>query len=406
MSERGAAVIIIGAGIVGTSIAYHLAVRGCTDVLILEKAETEVTGSTARSAAGVRHQFATEINIRLSLYSIEQLKHFAEEVGGHADLKQVGYLLLVNDEQTWEDYRRNVTLQNSLGVRSCLLPGGEILNFIPGTRVDDLLGATYCPDDGYCNPHGIATGYLAGARKLGVRLKRLSPAIAVQKSAGRVVAVQTPLEVFGCEMVVNAAGPWAGQVGALAGLDIPVLPYRRCVYMTEPFALIPNDIPLTIDVGSDFYMRKENQKVLFGIMEIYQVREQLESYAARVAAERMDAQGLARLKQIIEQMHEGAAAGYAKETFETDVDLHKTIIRATQNNRMIAILATLDDQMHRIRSMWPRTPLWLDGTLAEHDLIVSCISDRDPDGAEEAMRKHLRSSCEHAIRFLMPTRMD
>ena len=142
------------------------------------------------------------------------------------------------------------------------------------------------------------------------------------------------------------------------------------------------------------------------IMEIYQVREQLESYAARVAAERMDAQGLARLKQIIEQMHEGAAAGYAKETFETDVDLHKTIIRATQNNRMIAILATLDDQMHRIRSMWPRTPLWLDGTLAEHDLIVSCISDRDPDGAEEAMRKHLRSSCEHAIRFLMPTRMD
>jgi len=265
MSERGAAVIIIGAGIVGTSIAYHLAVRGCTDVLILEKAETEVSGSTARSAAGVRHQFATEINIRLSLYSIEQLKHFTEEVGGHADLKQVGYLLLVNDEQTWEAYRRNVTLQNSLGVRACLLPGGEVLNFIPGTRVDDLLGATYCPDDGYCNPHGIATGYLARARELGVRLKRLSPAIAMQKSAGRVVSVQTPLEVFGCEMVVNAAGPWAGQVGALAGLDIPVLPYRRCVYMTEPFALIPNDIPLTIDVGSDFYMRKENQKVLFGI---------------------------------------------------------------------------------------------------------------------------------------------
>jgi sarcosine oxidase subunit beta len=265
MSERGAAVIIIGAGIVGTSIAYHLAVRGCTDVLILEKAETEVSGSTARSAAGVRHQFATEINIRLSLYSIERLKHFTEEVGGHADLKQVGYLLLVNDEQTWEAYRRNVTLQNSLGVRSCLLPGGEVLNFIPGTRVDDLLGATYCPDDGYCNPHGIATGYLARARELGVRLKRLSPAIAMQKSAGRVVSVQTPLEVFGCEMVVNAAGPWAGQVGALAGLDIPVLPYRRCVYMTEPFALIPNDIPLTIDVGSDFYMRKENQKVLFGI---------------------------------------------------------------------------------------------------------------------------------------------
>lgn len=142
------------------------------------------------------------------------------------------------------------------------------------------------------------------------------------------------------------------------------------------------------------------------IMEIYQVREQLESYAARIAAERMDSEGLCQLEHIIEQMHDGAAAGYAKETFETDVNLHKTIIRTTQNNRMIAILATLDDQMHRIRSMWPRTPRWLDGTLAEHDLIVKCITHHDPDGSEDAMRKHLRSSCEHAIRFLMPMRMD
>src|SRR5271167_3670 len=112
MSERDASVIIIGAGIVGTSIAYHLAVPGCTDVLILEKAETEVTGSSARSAAGVRHQFASEINIRLSLYSIEQIKRFNEEVGGHADLKQVGYLLLVDDSDagTWESYQRNVAL--------------------------------------------------------------------------------------------------------------------------------------------------------------------------------------------------------------------------------------------------------------------------------------------------------
>ncbi|MGA2236258.1 MAG: FAD-dependent oxidoreductase [Terriglobales bacterium] len=269
MSELGASVIIIGAGIVGTSIAYHLAVRGCTDVLILEKAETEVTGSSARSAAGVRHQFASEINIRLSLYSIEQLKHFNERVGGHADLKQVGYLLLVNDAETWETYQRNVALQNSLGVRSRILAASDVLHFIPGTRIDDLIGATYCPDDGYCDPHGIATGYLARARELGVRLKRSTPVIGIQtgmqKATPRVVAVKTPHEVFSCETVVNAAGPWAGQVGALAGLDIPVLPYRRCVYMTEPFALVPNDIPLTIDVASDFYMRKESQKVLFGL---------------------------------------------------------------------------------------------------------------------------------------------
>jgi sarcosine oxidase subunit beta len=269
MSEHGASVIIIGAGIVGTSIAYHLAVRGCTDVLILEKADTEVTGSSARSAAGVRHQFASEINIRLSLYSIEQLKHFTEHVGGHADFKQVGYLLLVNDAETWQTYQRNVALQNSLGVRSRILGASDVLDFIPGTQIDDLLGATYCPDDGHCDPHGIATGYLARARELGVRLQRSTPVIGIQTStqkAGQpVVAVKTPQEVFSCDTVVNAAGPWAGQVGALAGLDIPVLPYRRCVYMTEPFAAVPHNIPFTIDVGSDFYMRKENQKILFGL---------------------------------------------------------------------------------------------------------------------------------------------
>ncbi len=142
------------------------------------------------------------------------------------------------------------------------------------------------------------------------------------------------------------------------------------------------------------------------IMEIYQVREQLESYAARVAAEHMDAEGLQKLKKIIEQTHEYAAAGYTKEIFETDISLHKTIIRATQNQRMFAILATLDDQMHRIRSMWPREPRWLDGTLAEHDLIVKCIRNHDPDGAESAMRKHLRTSCEHVLTFLLPIRRD
>src|SRR5580658_3213370 len=113
-----ASVVVIGAGIVGSSVAYHLAARGCADVIVLEKAETEVTGSTARSAAGVRHQFASEVNIRLSLYSIERLKRFTEEVGGYSGLKQIGYLLLVSGEDRWQRYRASVKLQNSLGVSS------------------------------------------------------------------------------------------------------------------------------------------------------------------------------------------------------------------------------------------------------------------------------------------------
>ena len=264
MPRDSASVVIVGAGIVGTSVAYHLAARGCTDVIILEKASTEVTGSTARSAAGVRHQFAHEVNIRLSLYSIERLKHFHEEVGGEAGLKQIGYLLLVSEPGRWERYRANVALQNSLGVPSRAISPAEVRDLVPFTGTDGLLGATYCAEDGHCDPHGIATGYLAAARRLGVELRRSTPAIGIRRAGGRVKAVETPQGSIRCETVVNAAGPWAGQVGSLAGLHIPVLPYRRCIYMTEPMPLLPR-FPFTIDTDSGFYMRREGDKLLIGV---------------------------------------------------------------------------------------------------------------------------------------------
>jgi sarcosine oxidase, subunit beta len=262
--EKTGTVVIIGAGIVGASVAYHLASRGCTNIWILEKAAVEVSGSTARSAAGVRHQFASEVNIRLSLYSIERIKRFSEEVGGSADLRQVGYLLLVDDVETWKHYQRSADLQRSLGVRVDTLSPADAARIVPQIWIEDLVGATFCADDGYCDPYGIAMGYLARARELGVRLARATPAIGFEKIGDRLLGVRTPAGVIHCDWIVNAAGPWAGEVGAMAGLEIPVNPYRRCIYLTEPFPGIPSDIPLTIDVGTGFYMRKEKQKVLFG----------------------------------------------------------------------------------------------------------------------------------------------
>jgi len=264
MLPQTADVVIIGAGIIGASIAYHLAVRGCTNVVILEKEETEISGSTARSVAGVRHQFSTEVNIRLSLYSIERLKRFHEEVGGHAGLQQSGYLFLIDNQADWETYCANVALQRSLGVRVELLAPEDAAQFIPGMRTDDLIGATFGPDDGFCDPHGIAIGYLNRARGLGVRLERATPVIGIRVVGDHVAGVETPVGVINCPVVVNAAGPWAGEVGMLAGLEIPVRPYRRCVYVTEPFPLIPAPIPLTVDVSTGFYMRKEHENVLFG----------------------------------------------------------------------------------------------------------------------------------------------
>lgn len=264
MADSTAQVVIIGAGIMGASIACHLAARGCTDICILEQGETEITGSTARSAAGVRHQFSSEVNIRMSIYGIERIKHFTEEVGGHAEFRQIGYLFLINNPADWEEYQRSVALQRSLGVRTELLTPEEAGRFVPGTRTDDLLGATYGPEDGHVDPYGIALGYLNRARALGARLLRATPATGIRVENGRVTAVETPAGPIFCDVVVNAAGSWAGEVGALAGLDIPVKPYRRCVFMTEPFAQISGPVPLTIDVGTGFYLRKEQQNVLFG----------------------------------------------------------------------------------------------------------------------------------------------
>lgn len=264
MSEH-AQVVIIGAGVMGTSAAYHLAIRCCTDVLILEKEAAEVSGSTARSAAGVRHQFSSATNVQLSLYSIERLKHFTEEVGGYAELHQVGYLFLVNDPALWAQYRTSTAMQREMGVRVELLTPAEAARFIPDINTADLVGATFGLDDGYCDPYGIAMGYLRRARDLGVRLRRETTATGFDIRDGRVTAVQTNAGLIGCDTVVNAAGPWAGYVAQAAGLVLPVLPYRRNIYMTTPFPQIPGPIPLTIDVGSGFYMRKEGESILMGL---------------------------------------------------------------------------------------------------------------------------------------------
>jgi sarcosine oxidase, subunit beta len=260
----GAQVVVIGAGVIGASVAYHLALRGCRDVLILEKEDAEVSGSTARSAAGVRHQFSNATNILLSRYSIERLRAFDEEVGGHAELHQVGYLFLVNDEATWAQYQASATLQRELGVRVELLTPEEAARFVPQLRCDDLVGATFGPDDGYVDPYGIAMGYLRAAQALGVRLQRATSVTGFSLAGGRVLGVETSAGPLACATVVNAAGPWAGQVGALAGLSIPVRPYRRNIYMTTPFPAIPGPIPLTIDVASGFYMRHEGASILMG----------------------------------------------------------------------------------------------------------------------------------------------
>jgi sarcosine oxidase subunit beta len=265
MSDQTASVVIVGAGIVGASVAYHLAARGCKDVLILEREDTPIAGSTSRAAAGVRHQFGNEINILMSKYSIERLAHFEEEIGGHAELKKIGYLLLVDNPQHWGIFERQVALQNKLGVRTQIVSMDDVLRMVPGTKTDDLVGATFGPDDGFCDPHGVASGYLHRARELGARLQLSTRVTGFEIGGARVKALKTNQGVIHCDTVVNAAGAWSGQLGTLAGLDVPVIPERHTIFMTEPFApYFDHTIPFTFDVTTGFHMRQEQRNILIG----------------------------------------------------------------------------------------------------------------------------------------------
>lgn len=268
MVAQDARIVIVGAGIVGCSIAYHLAQRGCTNVVVLEKEPVEVSGSTARSAAGVRHQFTSRTNILLSQYSIERFKHFTAEVGGHAELHQDGYLFLFNNAQQWAEYQPVIALQREMGVAVETLTPDEAAQYVPQMNVADLVGATFCADDGFVDPHGVAMGYLNRARQLGTRLLRDCAATRFRIVDDHVTGIETPQGLIECDVVVNAAGPYAGELAAVAGLEVPIKPFRRSIYVTEPFSPIPPNIPLTIDVGTGAYMRKERDSLLLGLSRL------------------------------------------------------------------------------------------------------------------------------------------
>lgn len=254
--------LIIGGGIIGSSIAYHLAKRGARQVIVLEQA-TLGSGSTAKAAGGIRAQFGSEISIRMSLYSQNIYRHFKEEFGITADYAEIGYLFLLTTAGELETFRRNVALQNSLGVPSTLLTPEEVQAIVPAVRVDDLAGAAYCPTDGKAGPSEALQGFVRRARELGVQFRENSPVTAIEVRQNRVQSVRTPDESYVPGTVINAAGPWAAQIGKLAGLTIPVRPLKRHIWITEPFEAIPGPIPQTIDFHSGFYFRKEHESVMW-----------------------------------------------------------------------------------------------------------------------------------------------
>jgi sarcosine oxidase subunit beta len=259
-------VVIVGGGIVGASIAYHLAARGVRDVVVLERDELG-GGSTTRNAGGVRLQFSTEINVLLSLRSLPRIERFAEEMGIDPHLRQVGYLFLITEERDVAPFEKSLAMQKRLGVPVQRLDASGVDQVFPELRVDDLRFATLCMRDGYCDPTSLLNGYVARAREKGATFREHEPAIAITREADRVTAVRTAEGEIACATVVNAAGAWAAEVGQLAGIDIPIRPLRRQIFVTDPVPGLDRDFPLTVEFASSLYFHRESGGVLMGMAD-------------------------------------------------------------------------------------------------------------------------------------------
>jgi len=259
-------VAIIGGGIMGLSTAYHLAQRGISDVVILEK-DLLAQASTGLSVGGIRQQFSHPANIRLSQESVRVFERFEQEFGVDIRFRQVGYLFLAQKQETWNEFLANVETQRRLGVPVEILSAEEVKLAWPYLNVSDVKGGTFGPKDGYADPYQVAMGFANSARKLSVRIVEKTSVIGIKLKGGRVQGVETTKGPVFSPVVVNVAGPWAGEVGKMAGLDLPVNPYRRQVFITKAFDGIPKPVPMIIDQDLTFYFRGEDPGVLMGMSD-------------------------------------------------------------------------------------------------------------------------------------------
>ncbi len=267
MSAAGesAPVVVIGAGCIGASIAYHLGRRGVRGVRVLEKEPWAGAGSTGKAAGGIRAQFSSEINVRLSMLAISHYEKFAEEMECPPVYFPVGYLFLLSDAARWDAFQRQAAMQRALGLDVRTLTPAEVLAMVPQLHVGDVLGATFCPRDGLGNPHEITQAYVAQAKKLGARFDFERPATGIEHEGGRITAVRTASGTISAPMVVNAAGPHAAGVAAWAGVDLPVVPIRRHCFTTQPLPFVHDQLPMIVDMASGVYLHRESGGLLLGM---------------------------------------------------------------------------------------------------------------------------------------------
>jgi len=249
-------VVVIGGGALGAATAFHLRRLGVPDVVLLER-ETLGSGSTSKAAGGIRTQFADELNVRIALRSLEEFERLAADIA----FRQDGYLFLLDREEDVASFRAALELQHSLGVPSRELTPDEAAEIVPELALAGLLAATYCPRDGYATPEAFVQRYAADS---GATVLQGCPATGIDVRAGRIHGVETPRGPIATDTVVCCAGIWSKEVGALAGVELPVEGEARSMWFTPEDGGLPARLPLTIDFSTGFYFHREGPGLAFG----------------------------------------------------------------------------------------------------------------------------------------------
>jgi sarcosine oxidase subunit beta len=258
-----AEVVIIGGGIVGSSIAWHLTHAGCKDVLVVERESSQGKGSTGKSMGGVRAQFSTPVNIQMSLYSIPFYAKFEEVVGYPADYRPQGYLFLATKDSHLTYLRDNFQRQKTLGLTTArLLPADEIRAMLPQLRSDDVLGGSFCSTDGFVDPYSVMNGFMTSATEHGATLRKKTEVTGITVDAQGAFRVETIRGPVSTRRVVNAAGAWAAQIAKFLDVNLPVEPLRRMLVPSEPFSDFPHSSPMVIDMSTGFHFRPEGRGFL------------------------------------------------------------------------------------------------------------------------------------------------
>ena len=249
-------VAIVGGGIVGLASAYYLTDVGA-EVTVFEK-NTVGSGSTERSAGGIRSQFTSAANVELSRRSLAVWDRFEETFGVDIGFRRSGYLFVARTEAARERFENAVSLQRDLGVENSFLAPEEVAEVHPGIREEAILGGAYSPNDGFADPHLALQGFLRTARGMGVSVETHTPVVELlEGSDGEIAGVRTDDGPVEADAVVNAAGAWGGHVAAMAGLSLPIAARRLQITVVEPERSVPETTPMTLDPTTDSYFHPE-----------------------------------------------------------------------------------------------------------------------------------------------------